>query len=136
MRFLDDCALRLAGERATMAADRYRRAEVSEAMSQAALGWPVAWRGQGHSHTADGSRDVRAFQRLVLAGQWRGQRSLLMEQAIAQSSITRDASGNPKLLRAKSTGRIDALQAAVLAAGMGERILAAPERTRRYRGLA
>lgn len=135
-RFLDDVASWLGGQQVRMAADRYRRAECEEAMGKAGLFWPVEWRGQGHSHTADGSRDVRAFQRLVLAGNWKGERSLLMEQAIAQSSIARDASGNPKILRAKSEGRIDALQAGVLAAGLGERFLAEPPATRMYRGLA
>ncbi|MCY3920040.1 MAG: terminase large subunit [Chloroflexi bacterium] len=135
--FIDECASRLAGQKVRMAADRYRRAEVLEAMSRSFVtDWPVEWRGQGHSHTADGSRDVRAFQRAVLGAKWIGARSLMMEQAIAQSSIARDGAGNPKLLRAKSTGRIDALQAGVLAAGLGERMAAAPSGGRRYRGLA
>ena len=61
---------------------------------------------------------------------------MMMEQAIAQSSLAFDQSGNAKLVRAKSTGRIDALQAAVLAAGSGERLAAQRELSRVYRGLA
>ena len=98
--------------------------------------WLVTWRCQGHSHTADGSPDVRPFQRLVLAGKWVGLRSLMMEQAISQSSLTLDASGNPKLIRAKSNERIDALQAGVIAAGMGEQIAAEPAKSSGNRGLA
>ena len=46
-------------------ADRYRRAEVQQALEKAGLRWPMEWRGQGASATADGSHDVRAFQRMV-----------------------------------------------------------------------
>ena len=135
-RFLQEAALSLQGEEVRMAADRYRRAEAMEALDKAGVRWPVEWRGQGASHTADGSRDVRSFQRLTLSGKWRGHRSLMMEQAIAQSSLAFDHSGNAKLVRAKSTGRIDALQAGVLAAGLGERVLSRPVARPRYRGLA
>ena len=135
-RFLDECASRLAGSQVRMAADRYRKAECLEALEAAGVHWPVEWRGQGAGHTADGSRDVRAFQRLTLGGAWKGKRSLMMEQAIAQSSLAFDPSGNAKLVRAKSTGRIDALQAGVLSAGLSERELARPQVQPRYRGLA
>lgn len=135
--FLDDCASRLAGETVRgCAIDRYRKEEAREAFEAAGLThWPVTLRGQGHSHTADGSRDVRAFQTAVLAGRVRTSRSLLMEAAITYSSIARDASGNPKLDKAKASGRIDALQAGVLALGMGERWRARPAR-RVYHGIA
>lgn len=135
-RFLDDCAARLAGCKVLMVADRYRRQECLEAMGKAGVDWPVEWRGQGAGHTADGSRDVRAFQRVTLGGKWIGARSLMMEQAIAQSSLAFDGSGNAKIVRAKSTGRIDALQAGVLAAGLGERVAAHLSAGPRYRGLA
>lgn len=119
--FFESCANRLAGETVRMAADRYRRAEVEQAMADAGLTWPVEWRGRGHSHTADGSADVRAFQKQALSGRIKTVRSLMMEQAIAQSSVVRDAAGNPKLSKATAMGRIDALQAGVLAAGLGAR---------------
>ena len=35
-------------------ADRYRRAEVEDAMTAAALNWPIAWVGQGAGAVADG----------------------------------------------------------------------------------
>lgn len=119
-----------------VAADRYRKAEMIDAMSNAGVNWPVQWRGQGHSHTADGSRDIRAFQKLALTGRIHCGRSLMMESAIAESSIVRDAAGNPKLNRARANGRIDALQAGVLAAGLGERYMAMRDKSPSYAGLA
>ena len=44
----------------------------------------------------------------------------LLSHAIEVSSIRRDASGNPALSKGKERGRIDALQAAVISAGLSE----------------
>ena len=119
--FFDDIASRLAGETVLVAMDRYRRAEAIMAMELAGLAWPVVWRGMGHSHTADGTADVRAFQKLCLGGKVKSLRSLMLESAIMSSSLARDAAGNPKLDRSKDRSRIDALQASVLALGLGSR---------------
>ena len=105
-------------------ADRFRREEVLDAFSKAGVRWRLQWRGQGASATADGSADVRAFQSLVLRGRLAYLRNLVLENAISYSAISRDAAGNPKLDKAKSRGRIDALSAAVIAAGLAERHLA------------
>ena len=119
--FFDDIASRLGGETVLVAMDRYRKAEAITAMESAGVSWPVIWRGRGHSHTADGSADVRAFQKMCLSGRVKALRSLMLEAAIAGSSIKRDAAGNPKLDKSKDMARIDALQASVLALGLGSR---------------
>ena len=119
--FLRDVAARLAGEDVVMAgADRFRKAEAQQALEDAASDWPVTWRGTGAHARADGSHDVRAFQRLVLSEKIRIAPSLLLESAIAESTVRRDAAGNPALAKAREKARIDALQAAVIAAGLGE----------------
>ena len=60
--FLQAVVSRLQGEKVLMAgADRYRRAESEQALSDAGVRWPIQWRGTGASKTADGSFDVRAF---------------------------------------------------------------------------
>lgn len=137
--FMDRIASDLGGERIiALGCDRYRKEELMEAASKAGLlTWPMVLRGQGHSATADGSADVRSFQRLVLEGGkvW-SKRSLVMEAAIANSAIARDASGNPKLDKAKASGRIDALQAGVIALGIGARWLARNRRSGVYKGAA
>ena len=129
--FLRDCAARLAGVTVTVAgADRYRRAEVEDVLTITGLTWPIEWRGQGASATADGSHDVRALQRMILGGKLRVAESLCLRSAIAESSIRYDSSGNPALDKARSRSRIDALQAAVIAAGLGEMVAARPPRRR------
>ena len=129
--FLQDCADRLAGVQVTVAgADRFRKGEVEDVLAQAGLRWPMEWRGQGASATADGSHDVRALQRLILGGKLKVAETLVLRSAIAESSIRYDASGNPALDKARSRSRIDALQAAVIAAGLGEMVAARPPRRR------
>ena len=62
----------------------------------------------GASATADGSSDVRAFQRQMLDNVIKvvvG--STLMGHAIAESEIRRDPAGNPALCKARQRGRID-----------------------------
>ena len=103
-------------------ADRYRRAEVSDYLAGAGLRWPMHWRGQGASATADGSADVRAAQRAILDR--RAQIAggvLLMVSAIVESVIRRDPLGNPALDKSRARGRIDPLSAFVIAAGLAER---------------
>ena len=121
VEFIQGMADRLAGQRViACGADRFRRAEVLEGFERAGVTWPLVWRGQGASSTADGSHDVRAFQRAVLRGWLQCAPSLLMQRAIAESSVVRGTSGNPKLDKARFMGRIDALQSAVIAAGLAE----------------
>ena len=117
--FLRDCAVRLAGSRVIAAgADRYRKAEAIQALESAGVRWPMAWRGQGASATADGSHDVLAFQRRVLGRRLACASSLLMASAIAESSIRFDMAGNPAVEKGRSRGRIDALSSAVIACGL------------------
>ena len=125
--FLRDLSDDLQGEQVVaMGADRFRQAEVQDAVSDALLRWPLHWRGQGASATADGSADVRAFQRAVadrtiVVVQGRA----LMAHAISESSIRRDGSGNPALEKGRQRGRIDPLSAGVIACGLAERYRAA-----------
>ena len=119
--FLKDCAARLAGQRVIAAgADRYRKAEALQAMEQARVRWPMVWRGMGAHAKADGSHDVRAYQKRVLQRRFKLTESLLMASAIKESAIRRDAAGNPALDRHSKRGRIDALSAAVIASGLAE----------------
>ena len=106
-------------------ADRYRQAEMLQAMQDAAIPWQVEWRPMGVGPS--GSADIRAFQKVVLERRLFPGRSLLLESAIADSALRLDGNGNPALERGRSRGRIDALAATVLAVGLGERLGAAPE---------
>ena len=109
-------------------ADRYRMAEGLQALEAARVRWPMVWRGTGASSRADGSHDVRAFQRAVISGRLRCVESLLMAAAIKETTIRTDEAGNPALYKARARGRIDVVQAGVIACGLAE---LAPAATRR-----
>ncbi len=118
--FLRSVAERLQGDRiAAIGADRFRQAEALQAVEDAGLPWRsrMAWRGTGASKTADGSHDVRTFQKAVLGQAVQHDGGLLMASAISNSSLRFDVAGNPALDRS-GPGRIDALQAAVIALGL------------------
>lgn len=117
------------GRIVAIGADRHRRAEAEMAFFEAGLPFvKVAWRGQGASATADGSHDVRAFQRLVMTQRLRTRGSTMLEAAIASSELRYDGAGNPALDKQGAQARIDALSAAVIAAGLREIEIGTPGR--------
>lgn len=116
---------------AYLGADRYRKAEFSDALRKAGYRAEVAWRGTGAGAIADGSNDIRAFQRLVFDRKIAVRESLGMINAIMNSHLEEDVGLNPRLAKNKSRGRIDLLQAGVIAAGLHE---AATRRGRRESG--
>ncbi|MEE4303593.1 MAG: terminase TerL endonuclease subunit [Wenzhouxiangella sp.] len=104
-------------------ADRYRQAEFEEAMSAASLRVPVVWRGQGFK---DGAEDVERFRRAVFDGEVQSAPSLLLRSAFSDAVTLSDPAGNQKLAKGRSTGRIDAAAAAILAVSEGARRKARP----------
>ena len=128
--FLRDCARHLAGENVVVAgADRYRKDEAMDALDTAGVRWPLEFRGQGAAGTSDGSHDIRSMQRLILSQRLAIPVSLSMRHAVRESVIRRDVSGNPALDKRRQSGRIDVMSAMVIAAGLGEIVIARrPER--------
>jgi phage terminase large subunit-like protein len=115
---------RVAGQPvAALTADRYRQAEIAEALARAGIRAPVVWRGQGFR---DGGEDVERFRRAAFDGQIKAIPSLLLRSAFADAVCLRDPANNLKLAKARSTGRIDAAAAAVLAVAEGARIANRP----------
>ena len=134
--FIKDCADRLEGCDIMVAGfDRYRKAEALQAMDEAGLHWPIELRGAGASAVADGSFDVRSFQKSVLRRELRVRRGLLLTSAIAESEIDRDARGNPALSKRKANARIDALSACVIACGLREKAKSIPKSSGVYLGM-
>lgn len=106
---------------AAVVADRFRQAEAGEGMQAAGLKAPVVFRGMGYR---DGSEDVERFRRAVFDGNVRVQPSLLLRSAFADAVCLKDEAGNVKVAKGRSTGRIDAASATVLAVAEGARIAA------------
>ena len=118
-QFMADVAAALDGVHVKrMAADGYKDAECKDFLDRAGLRWRAEFRRVGAGK--DGSRDVRALQRLVLNRKLKLRDSLALTTAVSKSTIRRDGNGNPGLDKADGRGRIDLLSAAVIAAGMAE----------------
>lgn len=108
---------------AAILADRFKQAEIGEALQRVGTLAPVIWRGMGFR---DGGEDCERFRRSVFDGRVKCAESLLMRSALADCICLRDPANNLKLAKARSTGRIDAASAAVLAVAEGARRKARP----------
>ena len=112
------------GPPASIAADRWREAELRDALDKAGVArCPLDIRGQGFR---DGAEDVRAFRRACLEGKVTPPASLLMRSAMGEARVVMDAAGNSKLAKQVQGGRRlrardDAAAAAILAVAAGTR---------------
>lgn len=124
-RFLADVVAMLGGQvPSAIVGDRFRHAEFVEALRGAGLERvPCVWRGMGWR---DGSEDVERFRRALFEGKVRCLPSLLLRSAFADAITLVDPAGNHKLVRGRSTGRIDAAAATVIAVAQGVRMSGAP----------
>lgn len=104
--------------------DRYKQAELGEAITRAGIRAPLVWRGQGFR---DGGEDAERFRRAAFDGVVKAKPSLLLRSAFADAVCLRDPANNIKIAKARSTGRIDAAAASVLAVAQGARIAAQPK---------
>ncbi len=93
--------------------DNYKAGEIKDALDKAKLRWPYEFSRVGLGR--DGSRDVRAAQRLVIGGKLKMRETLSLAEAIRNSAIRRDSNGNSALDQSTARGRIDLLSAVVIA---------------------
>ena len=102
-------------------ADRYRKTDLLDSLDKADLAgdWRVEFTIVGAG--PDGGQNVRTFQKLVIKQQVTAMSTLLMRSAIRESKIVYDRNLNPGLEKDRAYGRIDPLQAAVLAVGSAVR---------------
>ena len=130
-------ALKRFGSPAAVAADRWREAELRDALKSARV--PVAkleLRGQGFK---DGAEDVRAFRRACLEDKVTPVKSLILASAMSVARVVLDPAGNSKLSKGSQGGRQqsardDAAAAAILSVGLATRQPAAP-RARGFLGM-
>ena len=118
VRVLVRRALNQFGSPASVSSDRWREAELRDAMGDA--GVPLArlvLRGMGYR---DGAEDVRRFRRACLEGRVTPAPSLLLTAAMGEARVVADTAGNEKLAKAREGGRRasardDSAAAAILA---------------------
>jgi len=108
---------------AAICADRYKQAELGEAIERAGIRSAVTWRGMGFR---DGGEDCERFRRAAFDGKVKTAPSLLLRSAFADTVTLRDPSNNIKITKARSLGRIDAAAATILAVAEGARIMGRP----------
>jgi phage terminase large subunit-like protein len=122
--WLSEIMRRVEGETITaIVGDRFKQAELGEALDRAGIRVPVIWRGMGFR---DGGEDCERLRRAVFDGKVKSAPSLLLRSAFADAVCLRDPANNTKLAKARSTGRIDAAAATVLAVAEGARMMARP----------
>jgi phage terminase large subunit-like protein len=103
--------------------DRFRQAELQDALAAAGIRVPVVWRGQGYR---DGGQDVEGFRKAVFDGVVQTVPSLLLRSAAADALVVMDDALNAKLTKSRSAGRIDAIAASILAVAEGWRFMSKP----------
>ena len=130
-------ALERLGRPSRVVADRWREAELRDALEGAGVP-PAAFsaRGQGFK---DGAEDVRSFRRACADGRVTPVPSLLLRSAMAEARTISDPAGNAKLSKGSQGGRRlrardDAAAAAILAVADGARQPARPKPRWQYRG--
>ena len=113
------------GRPAAIVADRWRQAELRQALGQAGMPFcELVTRGMGFK---DGGEDVRQFRKAALTGWLRTPVSLLMRYAMGGAVTVSDPAGNAKLAKASDSPlrrdghRDDAVAALILAAAAGVR---------------
>lgn len=123
-RFLRDILKKVEGyPMSKIGADMYKMNDLKHALQSNQINAEdetlVEWRRVGKGPA--GTEDINGFQREVLDGHLRMTPNLAMESAIMDSMVTRDTNGNASLDKRRAKGRIDVLQAAIIAVGMGYR---------------
>ena len=134
-------ALERLGRPSRVVADRWREAELRDALEAAGVP-PAAFEARGMGYQ-DGAADVRAFRKACADGWVTPAPSLLLRSAMAEARTVSDPAGNSKLSKGSQGGRRlrardDAAAAAILAVAAGVRQLL-PARLRRawrYSGMA
>ena len=111
------------GRPTAVAADRWRAAELKDALDGAGVRCRVDLRGQGFK---DGADDVRRFRRLFAEGAVTPVPSLFLSSCIGGARTVHDAAGNAKLAKSTEGGRRlnardDAAAAAILAVSLASR---------------
>jgi phage terminase large subunit-like protein len=123
--WIQEVFARLEGEAvACIVCDQFKQALLGEGLAQAGITVPVIFRRFGWYH---GGEDVTRFRNCVLDKRVKVKPSLLLRSAVGDCVVQKDDCGNERLAKGRSSGRIDAIAASVVAIAEGDRRSALPE---------
>lgn len=114
---------------AQLVCDRFRQAELLEALSKTSLRIAPTWRGQGW---ASSGPDTELFRQWVFDARIRCKPSLLMRSALSEAVVQIDPTGAAKIAKGRSLARVDAAAAAILAVSHGSRLIGTAKRPARW----
>ena len=122
-RELIEAALGRLGRPEIIACDRWRLAELQDALEVVGLFPAIHSRGQGYK---DGAEDVRQFRRAIAEGKVTVPRQIFLSQCMGEARVISDPAGNQKLAKSSEGGRRarardDSAAAAILAVAVGYR---------------
>jgi phage terminase large subunit-like protein len=107
-----------------LAYDRWRIEDLRRQLEAIGCEVPLVEHGQGFR---DMAAPVDLFERLAVECRLRHGRHPVLTMCVGNAKTESDAAGNRKLSKKRSTGRIDALVASVMALGIASRADAGPE---------
>jgi len=107
-----------------IAYDRWKIDDFKRECEKIGLELPLVEWGQGFK---DMEYAIDIAEEIFLGGNFRHGMNPVLTMCAANAKVTKDPAGNRKLDKAKSTGRIDGLQALVMAAGAAKRTAADDE---------
>lgn len=112
----------------SLCCDRFRQSEFLEALSKASLSIVPTWRGQGWKESAE---DVERFRQFAFERRIKSERSLLLRSALGDCVTLVDPTGAAKIAKGRSTARVDAATATVMAVAQGSRLAGRAPKTAR-----
>lgn len=114
---------------AQLVCDRFRQAELLEALGKTSLRIVPTWRGQGW---ASSGPDTELFRQWVFDARIRCKPSLLMRSALSEAVVQIDPTGAAKIAKGRSLARVDAAAAAILAVSHGSRLIGTAKRAAKW----
>ena len=108
--------------------DRFRQSEFLEALAKTGLQIAPTWRGQGWVQSGE---DTERFRQFAFDRRIKAERSLLLRSALGDCVTLVDPTGAAKIAKGRSTARVDAATATVMAVAEGARIAGRPAKQAR-----
>lgn len=99
-------------------ADGFRKAGMLDVLDAIKWQGKIEWRGTGSKHSKEAHHDITATQEAMMNETIKIVDNLIIRSAILEATVDRNQHDQARLIKRRPNGRIDALQAAVIAIGI------------------